>query len=309
MTKLADDSAEQLRRDQDKVVQELDKRLREDLRRTGDFGRIHAMPHSGQYVPDDVDARLVVLGGDHTYTKEVDSAAEIAAKKILESRGNTPRLYRNSLVFLAADKIRMQDLDEAIRKYLAWESILDTKDQLNLDPQQVKQAETQFKAAEGAVIARLPETFQWLLVPVQVTPQEAITWQAMRLSGTEALAVRASKKLRPDHLLTAFAGTMLRMEMDKVPIWRGEHVTIKQLTEDFARYPYLPRLKDSSVLTGAVRDGLALLTWERESFAYADSFDEGTGRYRGLRGGQLVSIGYGQRREFTGKARYCTQAD
>ena len=82
---------------------------------------------SGQDVPDDFDARLVVLGIDHPYSKEPGSAAEIAAKAILESRGNTPRLYRNTLVFLAADKTRLQDLDEAARKYLAWESILAEK--------------------------------------------------------------------------------------------------------------------------------------------------------------------------------------
>ena len=44
------------------------------------------------------------------------------------------------------------------------------------------------------------------------------------------------------------------------------------------------------MLLGAVRDGLGLLTWEQDSFAYADSFDEAAGRYRGLRGGQQVSI-------------------
>ena len=44
-----------------------------------------------------------------------------AAKAILETRGNTPRIHRNTLVFLAADKTRLQDLDEAVRKYLAWE--------------------------------------------------------------------------------------------------------------------------------------------------------------------------------------------
>jgi hypothetical protein len=80
------------------------------------------------------------------------------------------------------------------------------------------------------------------------------------------------------------------MELDRVPLWRNDHVAIRQLTEDFARYPYLPRLKNSSVLVGAIRDGLGLLTWEKETFAYADSFDEGTGLYRGLRGGQLVSL-------------------
>ena len=37
--------------------------------------------------------------------------------------------------------------------------------------QQVKQAEEQKTAADGAVRARLPETYQWLLVPTQVSPQ------------------------------------------------------------------------------------------------------------------------------------------
>ena len=124
-------------------MHELDGRLRADLRKAGDFSRIHPLPQSGQDVPDDLDARLVVLGIDHPYSKEPDSSAEVAAKAILESRGNTPRLYRNTLVFLAVDKTRLQDLDEAVRHYLAWESILGEKEILNLDPQQVKQAETQ----------------------------------------------------------------------------------------------------------------------------------------------------------------------
>ena len=106
--------------------------------------------------------------------------------------------------------------------------------------------------------ARLPETYQWLLVPVQATPQAPSTWQAIRLSGQDALAVRASKKLRSDELLlTSFAPTRLRMELDRVPLWRGDHVAVKQLVEDFARYLYLPRLSDPAVLLSAIRDGLA----------------------------------------------------
>jgi hypothetical protein len=105
------------------------------------------MPATGADVPDDLDARLVVLGVNHPYSKEGNSAGELAARAILESRGNAPRLYRNTLVFLAADKTRLQDLDEAARKYLAWESILAEKGQLNLTPYQVTQAETQRAAA------------------------------------------------------------------------------------------------------------------------------------------------------------------
>src|SRR5207247_156162 len=72
--------------------------------------------------------------------KEPGNAAETAARAILASRGNVPRLYRNSLVFLAADKVRLQDLDEAVRRFLAWKSILGEKETLNLDPHQVRQA-------------------------------------------------------------------------------------------------------------------------------------------------------------------------
>lgn len=291
VTKLAEDRAEQLTRDPDKVIAEIEQRVRHDVRQRGDFARIHPLPHSGQDVPDDLDARLVVLGTDHPYSKEEGSPAQVAARAILETRGNAPRLYGNTLVFLAADRSRLQDLEEATRKYLAWASILAEKETLNLDPQQVKQAETQRAAADGAVTARLPETYQWLLVPEQQTPQSPITWQALRLTGQDPLAVRASKRLRNEELLvTSFASSRLRLDLDRVPLWRGDHVPVKQLVEDFARYLYLPRLKEPGVLLGAVRDGIALLTWELDTFAYADSFDQATARYRGLRAAQQVPL-------------------
>ncbi len=288
VTKLAEDRAEQLRRDPDKVAAELEARVRASVKQMGEFARVHPLPRSSADVPDDLDTRLVVLPPEYPYSKEADSAAQIAAQAILESRGNTPRLYRNTLVFLAADKIRLQDLDEALRRFLAWRSILDEKDTLNLDPHQVRQAEAQQQAADAMVNARLPEVYQWLLVPVQKTPQAAAEWQPLRLAGADALAVRASKKLKNDELLVAKLGpTILRKHLDEVPLWRGDHVPVRQLVEDFARYLYLPRLAGPEVLVRAMQDGVALLTWHPETFAYAEVYD---GRYRGLRAGQAVLL-------------------
>ncbi len=284
VTKLAEDRAEQLKADPDAMVQELDKRIRADLRKQGDFSRVHPLPHLSQDVPDDMDARLVVLRIEYPFAKEGNRSAEVAAKQILETRGTAPRLYRNALVFLAVDKSRMQDLDEAVRRYLAWESIVAEKETLDLSQHQVKQAEIQKASADSAVNARIPEAYQWLLVPTQTTPQSEVVLQNYRLTGQDALAVRASKKLRNDELLvTGFAATLLRHELDKIPLWRGDHVAIKQLVDDFARYYYLPRLKEPGVLLKAIRDGLELLSWSTDSFAYAESYDEATGRYRGLR--------------------------
>jgi hypothetical protein len=187
--------------------------------------------------------------------------------------------------------VRYQDLDEALRKYLAWDSIVAEKETLNLDPFQAKQAESQKQAAAGAVAARLPETYQWLLVPEQPTAQAPVEWHALRLSGTEPLAMRASKKLRNDELLiTNLAASRLRMELDRIPLWRGDNVATRQVIDDFARYLYLPRVQAPEILTRAMMDGVQLLTWSKDSFAYADSFDEKESRYRGLRCGQMVTI-------------------
>jgi hypothetical protein len=151
-------------------------------------------------------------------------------------------------------------------------------------PTRSARAETQLKSADSTVSARLPEAYLWLLVPSQPTPQSPLAWQTYRLTGQDALAVRVSKKLKGDELLiTAMSGTMLRMDMDKIPLWRDAHVSIRQLVEDYARYPYLPRLRDSGVLASAARDGVGLMTWELDTFAYADGYDEIGKRCKGLR--------------------------
>ena len=199
------------------------------------------MPQSGQDVPDDTDARLVVLSIEHPYSKEPGNPALTFANSILESRGNSPRIFRNTLVFLAVDKIRLQELDEAVRKYLAWDSIIREKETLDLSPHQIPQADNQRKSADSVVTARIPEAYKWLLVPEQDSPQESMKWESYQLNGQDALAVGASKKLKSKELLSSSFGR-LRMELDRIPLWRGNHVQVRQLVEDFAKYVYLPRL-------------------------------------------------------------------
>ena len=168
---LAADRAEELRRDPHKVEREIERRLRDDLKTKGEFKRLHLFPDSGQDVQDDMEVGLVVLGVQSTHTSGTEASPALdAASAILESRGTVPRLFRNALLFLAPDEARHQDLDQAARRYLAWRSILDDRESLDLPPHQVRQAEQQAESADGTVNARIGETFQWLLVPSQKTP-------------------------------------------------------------------------------------------------------------------------------------------
>lgn len=290
--KLAEDRAEQLKRNPDQVIVEMERRLQADLKQTGDFKRIQILPRNSGEILDDYDTRLVVLPADSPHTKEGESEAVKMAKLFLTTRGNSPRIFQNSLVFLAMDKVRFQDMDESIRKYLAWKSILDEKENLDLTPFQVRQAETQKSASESSIAAQLPETYQWLLVPEQPTSADPISIRAIRLSGNEPLATRVSRKLRSEELmLVALGPTVLKMQMDAVPLWRGKNfVPIRQIVEDFSRYVYLPRVRDQQVILDAIQSGLELPSWHQDTFAYADSFDEEKNRFRGLSGGKRLHV-------------------
>ena len=230
-----------------------------------------------------METQLVVLGVDHAYAKESGNPAQ--AQTILDARGNSPRLFKNALVFLVADRTRLAELDEAMRFHLAWDSIENDKDQLGLDGFQMRQVTNQKATWNSAIKGRLGETFCWLFFPTQPTSHGAVEWQAVKLSGPDPLAVRASKKLRSDtQMASQYAPTLLRQDLDKIPLWRENHVSVKQLVEDYAKYPYLQRLRDPAVLIAGIQDGVSRTTWTTETFAIADSWDEKRQRYVGLRG-------------------------
>ena len=298
VAKLAGDRAEGLKRHRDKVLEEIKDRIREELRepkKRGEFDRIHAFPNTGSDVPDEHSTALVILGPETEWSKEAESPALKAAQTILETRGNTPRLYQNAVVFLVPERARLEELEQAVRSFLAWKSILvdamGDQPSLNLDNFQRTQATAQQKTADQTVQSRIAETFNMVLVPTQENPKAVISWNPVRVSGNDGLAVRAWKKLKNEELVVpALGATILRKHLDDVPLWRGDHVEIKQLVDDFARYIYLPRLSSPEVLTQAIRDGVALLTWPSDTFAYAESFDDSGKRYRGLRGGQNMTV-------------------
>ncbi len=292
VTRLAQDRAEQLEREPDRVHEEIKRRVRAQQHQRGDFLRVHPFPAASGDVPDEDVVRLVILDPAQPHSaRAAESPARAAAAEILDRRGPSPRTCRNMLVFLAADATQLQSLELATRDFLAWKSIEDERERLNLDAFQANQARTRREQADQTVDLRIRETFQWLLVPTQPDPQSALQWSEHRLQGDDPLAVRASKKLQGEgELIKTWGATNLRLELDRIPLWRDDSIAIKQLWEYFTQYLYLPRLQSVETLLGAIAQGVALLTWESESFAYAEGWDPVRGRYLGLRAGQQGSV-------------------
>lgn len=289
---LAAERAGQLR--EETVAEEIQRRVREATRERGDFARVHPFPTSPGDVPDEREARLVVLGPEVPHVAhDENSKARKRAQGVLDGRGAGLRRYGNTLVFLAADQNRLPDLDQAVRQFLAWDSISEEKVELNLDAFSSRQADSKRKSADQAADARLPEVYRFLLVPVQRDPKkkESMEWQEIRLMGGEGLVERASRKLRNEELLVVnLGGIRLRMEMDRIPLWEGDHVRVEKLAENFAQYLYLPRLRDDEVLLQAIQDGIAEISWNPDTFAYAEAWDEDQGRYLGLKASAALGV-------------------
>ena len=286
VTKLAEDRAEQLKRDPDKVVHELDQRLRADLR---NVGRLQPRPSAAAVGPGRA-RRPRRAPGRATDRPPLQQGARQRRRGGRQGDLRVARKHAPPLSQHARLPRGGQDPPAGPRRGGAEVS------RMGIDPGREGRAEPHAAAGEaggnpkGRRGQRRHGTHSGGL-PLAAGSRAEIAPGGRRMagvpapSGHDALAVRASKKLRNDELLlTGFAGTRLKMELDRVPLWRNNHVAVKQLAEDFARYVYLPRLKDSSVLVGAVRDGLGLLTWEEESFAFADSFDEADGPLPGIAG-------------------------
>ncbi|MBC7252723.1 MAG: ATP-binding protein [Actinobacteria bacterium] len=276
---------------EEEVQEEIKRMLQAAAQERGDFCRVHACVPSPD-VPDEREARLVILGPEYPHTRgEQDSPAMEKASSILKWRGNSPRIYKNTLVFLAPDRTQLDYLKDAVRNFLAWSSILRDRETLNLDVHQTRIAEKQHENAKRDVDIKIPETYIWLLVPEQPDPRGKLAWSETRLQGQDPLAVRASRRMRNDGtLLTQLGGVNLRHELDRIPLWRGDHVSLRQLFDDFATYVYLPRLRDDEVLVGAVRDGIAQMSWKLDTFAYAQGWDEEGQRHKGLVAGQHVEV-------------------
>ncbi len=243
----------------------------------GNFARVQVFADGPGDVPDNDDGvRLVVLtpGATHSAGDE-NSPAVALAGRILAQREAGPRLNRNMLVFAAAAANRLGELRGATRSYLAWCSIVDDSASLDLTAHQASQAQTKMSDTSLQVDALIAETFTQVLIPTQKPGTPDLDWQTARASTEGDIGARVSRKLASsEELIAKLGGVRVKMDIDRYDLWsdRGD-ISVRQLWETYARYPYMARLSSFDVLAQAISDGTANMNWAQETFAYADAHD------------------------------------
>ncbi len=256
------------------------KQLR-DLCGQGDFDRVHVAPSGSADVPDIDTARLVVLKpGDTFAASEERSAAHKTCRDILLHRSPAQRCYRNMIVFLAADGTGIGAVENAAKASLAWESIVNDRENLALDAQQGALAQKRKQETAEILQNRISETWNRVMIP-EADASGQVSWNSFHLGGTGRLAERVSSRLvRDEQLYTKLGPLRLQMILDEYNLWHGQsHVQIQRVWENLCSYLYLPRMCDRGILHEAVKSAVSQL--HNDTFAFAKDID-GEGRYEGL---------------------------
>lgn len=248
----------------------------------GHFDAVQVAPASSADVPDDGGGvRAVVLGVAFPHSGRDASEAITEAKDILMQRGNVPRVYRNTLVFLSAEQRQLDNLKQAMRAALAWAEIVRETDRLNLTQSDEALAKSKLTEAQETLKTRLKEAWCYLIYPVQESAQSELEWMSAKVPAQDGLLARASKKLVTDEgLFPELGPARLDRELQKY-IWNGkDHLLLRDLAEYLGRYVYLPRIKSRAVLAKTVHaaiDGMI-----PGPFAYAEHWDDTKKTYAGL---------------------------
>lgn len=275
------------------VLMEIDKALVtyiNGLADRGHFDAVQIAPGASSDVPDEPGGvRAIVLGVAHPHTGRDGSEAMTEAKDILMQRGSTPRVYRNMLVFLAAEHRQLDNLKGAMRSALAWAEIVREIDRLNLTQSDSALAKAKLAESNETLKTRLKEAWCYLLYPVQESAQADLEWTSAKVPAQDGLLARASKKLVSDEgLLPELGPARLDRELQKY-IWNGkQHLFLKDLWEYLNRYTYLPRIKNRAVLAKAVQSAIGGML--PGPFAYAERWDEAKQTYAGLAASGAASV-------------------
>jgi predicted AAA+ superfamily ATPase len=272
----------------DEIVNRLEKAV-------GRRSDVQVCPTSPSSVPDAGKLQLVILPPHVSLpsrTEELDTA-ETEAVKILRYSGdeNQQRGFRNTVLFLTAKRDAVRDLENHVRRYLAWYSIVHGNSLHSaiqgLKEERLKQANENLKSASDQVKTALSKAYRWTLAPSQPDPQrdEYVISLAQTNPEDGRIVQHALDKFAEDEAIIKKITPSLFASVLQQYIWSNaayqDHIGLETLWELMARHVYMPRMKDIEVLKTCISEGVA-----SSEFGYADSYEGEI--YRGLKLGESL---------------------
>jgi hypothetical protein len=263
--------------------------LQDEDKPKGGFARVHAALDDPTGADDGPSLGLVVLDARVPHSRGGDSKALAQAADVLERRGSGQRLYRNVLVFAAADEGRLIDARTAVRKWIAWDKIVEEEKSGSLQLLSAQQFEAARKKADSHSAARRAIRNAWtqLIVPTKADGDGERAAKGYELhaspiqnAGDRSIAEAAyDKAVRDGSIAEKLGGKILELQLNRI-IGDNNHIAIRDLVDWTARYVHMKRIRDEAALARAIEELVAAMDG---GYALASGYESENDRYLGVK--------------------------
>jgi hypothetical protein len=196
-------------------------------------------PTSSRDIPDGKELKLVVL------------RERGRAREIWENRGDAPRIYRNTLVFLVPQDEGRAKFEDFLREKMAWERIKGDES-LKLTPEQQNRVEERVMEMKGREYEELRRFYRVLLLPERDGFKE-LDMGIPSVGGRENITGEVYELLRSEErLLERMSPQFIK---DKY-LMEKDYLETKALLENFYRTPGEFMLTSQDALRSAIKEGV-----------------------------------------------------
>ena len=277
LNKVAKDRSQQYTNED--IHEEIVSRLKTAIGRNPE---VQVCPTSPSEVQDLETRQFIILHPSISLESQTSGkdTAETEALKILKYSGDNEkhRTFRNTLLFIAAKRNDVRDLENHVRHYLAWYSIING-DSLhapisNLKETRLDQATEKVESSDDQVKISLFKAYRWTLTPTQADPKQDdyyISTSTTDPQDGKIVKHALDKFISEEAIITDIAASLFADKLDQY-VWSSDtyrdHIALNTLWDLMARHVYMPRMKDTNVLTRCIQQGV-----EEGEFGYTTRYE------------------------------------
>jgi predicted AAA+ superfamily ATPase len=229
----------------DEIRKELERRLKELVKESGDWQV--RITDKAEDVPDTRDLQMVVLPPE----TPIEEATQ-KVQKIFETKGANPRIYRNALVVVAADRNGKESAERQVKEFLALERIESSEERKRLSPRDQQRLKEDKENAGEESSRELCNAYRIVFKQTE-EGLERLDMGTMSIGESLNLVKRVQNFLhRQDLLMTEKVNPAQVKEL----MGDAKEKALEDIWQDYGKFPRLPILLKRGVLAEAVRMGV-----------------------------------------------------
>jgi len=199
---------------------------------------VYIWPSSTSDVPDDMKLKLIVL-------EDPESCTEF-----LEKKGEQPRVYRNTMIFLVGDDTYRYQLEDHIRTRMAWGAI-ESDRQITLTDEQKREVREKIRALEAEDREKIRNLYRLVMVPSRSGLERIDLGMASYGVDVKVDYEIKSKLSEDDKLLDKMEPMIIQRKY-----LEADYIETESILKSFYTTPGAMRIIDAGVLEDAIRKGV-----------------------------------------------------